>query len=36
LLDRSAALAGLAALAKYGRYKHSIIEAARLKLDVPE
>jgi predicted nucleic acid-binding protein len=36
LLDRSAALAGLAALAKYGRYKNSIIEDARLKLEVPE
>jgi len=36
LLDRSAAFAGLAALAKYGRYKNSIIEDARLKLEVPE
>jgi len=36
LLDRSSALAGLAALAKYGRYKHSIIEDARLKLEVRE
>ena len=36
LLDRGAALAGLAALAKYGRYKNSIIEDARLKLEVPE
>jgi predicted nucleic acid-binding protein len=36
LLDRSAALAGLAALAKYGRYKNSIIEDARLKLEVQE
>ncbi len=36
LLDRSAALAGLATLAKYGRYKNSIIEDARLKLEVPE
>jgi len=34
LLDRSAALAGLAALARYGRYKDSIIEDARLKLEV--
>jgi predicted nucleic acid-binding protein len=34
LLDHSAALAGLAALAKYGRYKNSIIEDARLKLEV--
>jgi predicted nucleic acid-binding protein len=33
LLDRSAALAGLASLAKYGRYKNSIIEDARLKLE---
>ena len=36
LLDRSAALSRLAALAKYGRYKNSIIEDARLKLEVPE
>jgi len=36
LLDRSAALAGLAALAKYGRYKNSIIDDARQKLEVPE
>jgi predicted nucleic acid-binding protein len=36
LLDRSAALAGLAALAKYGRYKDSIIEHARLTLEVRE
>jgi predicted nucleic acid-binding protein len=36
LLDRSAAFAGLAALAKYGRYKDSIIEDARLKLEVRE
>ncbi len=36
LLDRSAALAGLAALAKYGRYKNSIIEDAILKLEVRE
>jgi predicted nucleic acid-binding protein len=36
LLDRGAALAGLAALAKYGRYKDSIIEDARLKLEVRE
>jgi len=36
LLERSAALAGLAALAKYGRYKNSIIEDARLKLEVQE
>jgi len=34
LLDRSAALAGLTALAKYGRYKNSIIDDARLKLEV--
>jgi predicted nucleic acid-binding protein len=33
LLDRSAALVALAALAKYGRYKDSIIEDARLKLE---
>jgi hypothetical protein len=33
LLDRSAALAGLSALAKYGRYKNSIIEDARMKLE---
>jgi hypothetical protein len=36
LLDRGAALAGLAVLAKYGRYKNSIIEDARLKLEVPQ
>ena len=36
LLDRSAALAGLAALANYGRYRNSIIEDARLKLEVRE
>jgi predicted nucleic acid-binding protein len=36
LLDRSAALAGLAALAKCGRYKNSIIEDARLQLEVRE
>lgn len=36
LLDRSAVLAGLAALEKYGRYKNSIIEDARLKLEVHE
>ncbi len=36
LLDRAAALAGLAALAEYGRYKNSIIEDARVKLEVPE
>jgi len=36
LLDGSAALAGLAALARYGRYKNSIIEDARLKLEVRE
>ena len=36
LLDRSAALAGLKALAKYGRYKNSIIDDARLKLEVHE
>jgi predicted nucleic acid-binding protein len=36
LLDHSAALAGLAALAIYGRYKDSIVEHARLKLEVRE
>ncbi len=36
LLDRSSALAGLGALAKFGRYKNSIIEDARLKLEVRE
>lgn len=36
LLDHSAALAGLQALAKYGRYKDSIIDDARLKLEVRE
>ena len=34
LLDRSAALAALASLAKHGRYKDSIIEDARQKLEV--
>lgn len=33
LLDRSAALAKLSALAGYGRYKDSIIEDARLRLE---
>jgi predicted nucleic acid-binding protein len=36
LLDRSWALAALASLARYGRYKESIIEDARLKLEVRE
>jgi predicted nucleic acid-binding protein len=36
LLDRGTAPAGLAALTKYGRYKNSIIEDARLKLEVRE
>jgi predicted nucleic acid-binding protein len=36
LLDRSSTMAGLAALAKYGRYKNSIIEHARLKLELPK
>lgn len=36
LLDHSAALTGLAALAKYGRYQDSIIVDARLKLEVRE
>jgi predicted nucleic acid-binding protein len=36
LLDQGSAIAGLAALAKYGRYKNSIIEDARLKLEVPK
>src|SRR5713101_4828900 len=36
LLDRRAALAALRALAKYGRYKNSIIEDAILKLEVRE
>jgi len=36
LLDRRAALAALGALAKYGRYESSIIEDARLKLEVRE
>lgn len=34
LLESSVALAKLAMLAKYGRYKNSIIEDARLKLEV--
>ena len=33
LLDRSSALAALDALARYGRYKNSIVEDARLKLE---
>lgn len=33
LLDKSEAHEKLASLAKYGRYKHSIIEDARLKLE---
>ena len=36
LLSRSSALAALASLARYGRYKSSIIEDARLKLEVRE
>ena len=36
LLDRRAALAALRALAKYARYESSIIEDARLKLEVRE
>jgi predicted nucleic acid-binding protein len=36
LLDRRAALAALAALAKYGHYKNSIIEDAKVKLEVRE
>jgi predicted nucleic acid-binding protein len=36
MLDRSAALAGLAALERYGRYKNSIIQDAKLKLEVRE
>jgi predicted nucleic acid-binding protein len=36
LLDRNAALAGLAALAIFGRFKNSIIEDARRKLEVHE
>lgn len=36
LLDRSWALAALASLARFGRYKESIIEDARLKLEVHE
>jgi predicted nucleic acid-binding protein len=34
LLEKPDAIAKLALLAKYGRYKHSIIEDARLKLEV--
>jgi predicted nucleic acid-binding protein len=34
LIDREAALSKLAALAKHGRYKASIVEDARLKLEV--
>jgi predicted nucleic acid-binding protein len=33
LLEKPDAIAKLALLAKYGRYKHSIIEDARLKLE---
>lgn len=36
LIGRSDALAKLTALAKYGRYKSSIIEDARLKLEAQE
>jgi predicted nucleic acid-binding protein len=36
LLDRSWALAVLASLARYGRYRESIIEDARLKLEIHE
>jgi predicted nucleic acid-binding protein len=36
LLDRSASVAALEALAKFGRYKGSIIEDAKRKLEVPE
>jgi predicted nucleic acid-binding protein len=36
MLDRSTALAGLAALERYGRYKNSIIQDAKLKLEVRE
>jgi predicted nucleic acid-binding protein len=36
LVDRSWALAALGSLARYGRYKESIIEDARLKLEVHE
>jgi predicted nucleic acid-binding protein len=34
LLDHRAALAKLTALAKYGRYKHSIVEDARGKMEL--
>ena len=34
LLDRSGALAKLATLAKYGRYKNSIVEDARRKMEL--
>jgi hypothetical protein len=34
LLDRSHALAKLATLAKYGRYKNSIVEDARRKMEL--
>ena len=33
LLDRADALAKLAALAQYGRYKHAIVEDARRKME---
>ena len=36
LIDRSWALAALASLARHGRYKESIIEDARLRLEVRE
>ena len=36
LLDRKRAMAKLATLAGYGRYKDSIIEDARLRLEIPQ
>ena len=36
LLDRGSALASLDALARYGRYKNSIVEDAKSKLEVHE
>jgi uncharacterized protein len=35
-IDRESALAKLATLAKYGRYKSAIIEDARMKLEIPK
>jgi hypothetical protein len=36
LIDRGDALSKLAALARYGRYKDTIVEDARLKLEAKQ